>query len=201
MDMPPTATTPPIANGTVYRKLGHKAFYILTLKKSTTAICFLVLEMVLLIIQSSGVLHSNPQISSLLGGAEFIVFLIFLVALIVGLLAGYFSYIAFSYRVDDNSFLTERGITSRQETSLPFRQIQNVDIEQSLIYRIMGVCDLVILTAGHEDKQDAGKNESEIVLPALDITVAHDLRTYLLERANVQEVKPENQNIENTMRT
>jgi len=58
---------------------------------------------------------------------------------------------------------------------------------------MMGVCDLIILTAGHEDKQDAGKNESEIVLPALDITVAHDLRTHLLERANVQEVKPENQ--------
>jgi uncharacterized membrane protein YdbT with pleckstrin-like domain len=197
--MPPTTETTPIAivtsttADTSYRKLGHKAFYILTLKKSTAAICFLVLEIVLLIVQSSGILHSNPQINSLLGGAEFIVFLIFLVAIIAGLLAGYFSYIAFRYRVDGNGFLTERGVMSKQETSLPFRQIQNVDIEQSVIYRMMGVCNLVILTAGHEDKQDAGKNESEIVLPALDITVAHDLRTYLLERANVQEVKPEHQ--------
>jgi uncharacterized membrane protein YdbT with pleckstrin-like domain len=196
--MPPTTTTNPTTTDTSYRKLGHKAFYILTLKKSTVAICFLILEIVLLIVQSSGVLHSNPQMNSLLSGAEFIVFLIFLVALIAGLLAGYFSYIAFRYRVDTNGFLTERGITSKQETSLPFRQIQNVDIEQSMIYRMMGVCDLVILTAGHEDKEDASKNESEIVLPALDIAVAHDLRTYLLERANVQEVKPENESVMRT---
>jgi len=92
--MPPTATTVSTTVDTSYRKLGHKAFYILTIKKSTTAICFLVLEIVLLIVQSSGVLRSNPQINSLLGGAELIVFLIFLVAIIAGLLAGYFSYIA-----------------------------------------------------------------------------------------------------------
>ena len=194
--MPPTEnTTTNIAahTNTSYRKLGSKAFYIITLKKSTAAIVFLAIEIIFLAIQASGVLQSNPQISGLLAVAEFAVFIIFLVALIVGLLVGYLSYGAFRYRVDENDFSVERGIVSNQETSTPFRQIQNVDIEQSAMYRMMGVCDLVILTAGHEDKEYAGKNESEIVLPSLDITVAHELQTYLLERANVQEVVAENQ--------
>jgi uncharacterized membrane protein YdbT with pleckstrin-like domain len=194
--MPPTenTTTNIAANtNTSYRKLGSKAFYIITLKKSTAAIVFLAIEIIFLAIQASGVLQSNPQISGLLAVAEFAVFIIFLVALIVGLLVGYLSYGAFRYRVDENDFSVERGIVSNQETSTPFRQIQNVDIEQSAMYRMMGVCDLVILTAGHEDKEYAGKNESEIVLPSLDITVAHELQTYLLERANVQEVVAENQ--------
>ena len=70
---------------------------------------------------------------------------------------------------------------------MPYRQIQDVDIEEDITDRILGVCRLVILTAGHEDEPKS-EGESEGVLPVIDKTLAEQLQTELLKRANIQKV-------------
>ena len=80
-----------------------------------------------------------------------------------------------------------RGVFSREEVAIPYRQMQDVDIEQNLTDRFWGVCRLVILTAGHEDEPQP-EGESEGILPVIDKTLAEQLQAELLRRADVQRV-------------
>ncbi len=73
------------------------------------------------------------------------------------------------------------------ETSIPYRQIQNIDIQRDLAYQAFNLSRLVILTAGHDDEKP-GDDQSEGILPALDKDLAEWLQTELLTRANVQKV-------------
>ncbi len=82
-----------------------------------------------------------------------------------------------------------RGIFNTNETSIPYRQIQDVDLVQSLINKIIGVTRIAILTAGHEDKSgDTDLDFSEATLPAIDYADALVIRESLLSKANVQKV-------------
>ncbi len=189
----PAAEQPFFLDGQ-YHGLGRTALYLHILKKGSISICFLVIDIALLALASSGTLNplvkTNPQLIPVINDVILIFFAGFIIALFIGIIAGYFAYTSFKYRITENGFSVERGIASKQETSLPFHQIQNVDVEQSALYRLFGLCDLVILTAGHEDKMDKSKNESEIVLAGIETDTAHQLQTYLIERSNIQETAP-----------
>ena len=72
----------------------------------------------------------------------------------------------------DDSFKIRRGILSRTENAIPYRQIQDADIERSLFFRMLGLSRLVILTAGHEDEAPKGSDEAEGIIPAVDQKLA-----------------------------
>ena len=86
----------------------------------------------------------------------------------------------------EDSFKIKRGVLSKTENAIPYRQIQNVDIERSLMFQMLGLSRLIILTAGHEDESIKGENESEGVIPAIDQKLAEWLQTELLKKADVQ---------------
>ncbi len=183
---------------TGYQKLGRKALYFFIFERSLAALLFLILEIILVVgkvMEKSyptilNFVSQNPSVDTVFGYALLLAPILFLVALGVAVLSAYVSYSALQYRIDENSFSLETGILGKKEISVPFREIQNVDIDQSFVYRIFGMSNLVILTAGHEDQPYASQNQSEIVLPALDIVLARTLQKYLIEQANVQEVTP-----------
>ena len=52
---------------------------------------------------------------------------------------------------------------------------------------MMGVSKLVILTAGNDNNDKEG--ESEGIFQVIDSNIAEKMRTDILERANIQEVK------------
>jgi uncharacterized membrane protein YdbT with pleckstrin-like domain len=81
-----------------------------------------------------------------------------------------------------------RGILSKEETAIPYRQIQDVDIEQNISERIWGVARLAILTAGHEEAKEGDEDTSAGILPAIDRALAESLQTELLKRADVEKV-------------
>ena len=88
----------------------------------------------------------------------------------------------------NDSFKIKRGILGKTENAIPYHQIQNVDIERSFLFQILGLSRIVILTAGHEDEKPRANDEAEDVIPAIDKKLAEWLQTELLKRADIQKV-------------
>ncbi|MDE2188308.1 MAG: PH domain-containing protein [Patescibacteria group bacterium] len=198
-DPAPTPSSPPKTPPNVpldkngYRRLGHSTLYFLLIKYGFPAIILFLIELVLLGAAAGGNVlppfsewvSSSLIVGSIVRFAAGTVPALILISLLVAAIMAYGWYWSFRYRLGDNDLSFEKGLISIQEISVPFRQIQNVDIEQSVLYRIFDLADLVILTAGHEDPEHLGKSESEIIMPALNEDEARGLQEYLLDRANV----------------
>jgi membrane protein YdbS with pleckstrin-like domain len=187
-----------------YYRLGHTTLYYLLFKYGFPAIILFLLELILLGASAGG--NTLPPFSEWVSAsaafaqiihlaAEFLPLFI-LAAIVFALIMAYGWYLSFRYKLEDNDLSFEKGLLSKQEISVPFHQIENVDIEQSILYRIFGLADLIILTAGHEDPEHAQKDEAEITMPALNAREARHLQRYLLDRSNVQRVVTENASIE-----
>jgi len=182
----------PDKNG--YYRLGHTTLYYLLFKYGFPAIVLFFIELVLVGAASGGNVlppfsewvSTYSTFADIVRVAVGLVPPLIFIAIAFGVIMAYVWYYSFRYKLDDNDLAFEKGLVGREEISIPFRQIQNVDIEQSFIYRIFSLADLVILTAGHEDQSHITKDESEIIMPALNEGEARRLQHYLLERANVQ---------------
>ena len=117
--------------------------------------------------------------------------LVFLVAILITTLISWIEYSGFGYELGADAFRVKRGVFHKEEIAIPYRQIQNVDIERTLLYQMSGTSRLIILTAGHEDADAAAngsKAESEGIIPVMDKHLATTLQTELLTRANIQKV-------------
>lgn len=180
---------------TDYRRLGRKTLWVFILYRITAAVILFILAIGLWAAASSGALAKTPAGdltdyaltgAAILSGAFIIVFLI-------SVLISWLIYANYWFALTDDALKIRRGVFSREEIAIPYRQIQDVDIEQDLTDRMIGVCRLVILTAGHEDEPKP-EGESEGILPVIDKTLAGQLQTELLDRVDVQrvvETKPE----------
>ena len=110
------------------------------------------------------------------------------IVVLVILFAAWLEYANFKFCLGEDSLKIKKGILSKEEVAIPYRQIQDVDIERNLSYRIWAVSRLVILTAGYEEEKKSDADESEGILPAIDKDLAEWLQAELLKRANVQKV-------------
>src|SRR5690606_22843036 len=70
-------------------------------------------------------------------------------------IAAYLRYRKFTFYIDEDQeeFIVTTGIFSTTRTSIKLEKIQQVNINQSLIQRIIGVYELEIDTAGSSDKE------------------------------------------------
>lgn len=112
----------------------------------------------------------------------YIVQLMFLVgiAYLVGVLAlTYLSYRVYTYMFTDEAFIMTSGLAMRNEVAALYHQIQNVNINRSVLDRMIGVSEIVILMTGSD--KDAG--HTKIVLPAIGKTKAKVVQKELLVRA------------------
>ena len=115
-------------------------------------------------------------------------FVLFIVFLIVSFLVAWLIYANYTFALEDDAFRISRGVFSKKETAIPYRQIRDVNIERSLYQRMYGVSKLVILTVGEES---LSANVSEAVLPIvdnIDKNLALTFQSELLKRANVQKI-------------
>ena len=86
--------------------------------------------------------------------------------------------------------LIKRGVINKDEISIPYRQIANVDVEQTFVHQLLGVARVAILTAGREDKNgDTNEDFSEGALPVIGKDKAEEMRDILIKRANVEKVQ------------
>ncbi|MCZ0755044.1 PH domain-containing protein [Anoxybacillus sp. J5B_2022] len=72
------------------------------------------------------------------------------VALFYTTLVGFFTWLRFTYQVNDHELCIEQGIFVRQKRSIPFERIQGVSLSIGFFQRLAGVVQVRIETAGNE---------------------------------------------------
>lgn len=182
------ADHPEIVDGR-FHTLGRKTLWIFVLQRIHPSIILLLLAM------GAFAAQGDPAVVKLLGPrfapyASEIAWWTLAAFLVVFGLTYFFSwltYVNYKFLIGEDSLRISRGILAKEEIAIPYRQIQDVDIERSLYYRMMGLSKLVILTAGREDEKGGG-NESEGILPAMDRNLAEWMQQELLRRTEVQRV-------------
>ena len=181
-----------------YQTLGKKVFWLFFLQISPAAFILLLISVILFILSFqpflADTLFGNMQKYAL--GATLITFIISLLIGAISFVFAWLTYINYVFSMAEDSFKIKRGILNKTENAIPYRQIQNVDIEQSFMFQILGLSRLIILTAGHEDENPKGvpfgSDEAEGIIPAIDQKLAEWLQTELLKRADVQKVTETN---------
>lgn len=97
------------------------------------------------------------------------------------------------FMLDDHSFHIRRGILMIKEKVIPYRHIQNVDLEQPYHYRIFGVARLNITTARIDvfDDESKGKHGQKAeshgktnLIPIIDKKIAKELAHYLVSQGD-----------------
>ncbi len=127
------------------------------------------------------------QLSNYLGAIIFGLLGISLFFFIIGLVVTSLFYNFYTFTLEEFDLRLRRGVLHREEISIPYRQMQNVNIVRTLFYQILGVSKLYIDSAGHEDP--GVEDESEIILQPIEKEVAEEIRSLLEHRIGVQIVE------------
>jgi putative membrane protein len=179
----------------VYHTMGKKTFWIFLLQRVHAAFILLLLAIALFVIGQQPFLATTP-VGNLTGytmmGA-WIALVLYVVVFSITLLVAWLIYNNYKYCLGDDSLKVKRGILNKEEVAIPYRQIQDVDLRRDLTFQMIGLSQIVILTAGHDEDEKPGDDDTEGILPALDKDLAEWLQAELLRRANVQKVTEENQ--------
>jgi uncharacterized membrane protein YdbT with pleckstrin-like domain len=176
------------------QKLGPAALWFLMIQNLLLGVFLLVVAIVIALFGHSvvGTIPNGTGPTSLnfllaLGYVEKAAYAAALIALLVGAVSTLITYNYTTFHLDDFALKIRRGFIDKKEMLIPYRQIQDVDINRPLLYRILGVSSLIILTAGHEDPGQK-EGEAEGVFNVVDAAVAEELQKELVEMASVQMV-------------
>ncbi|TVP55999.1 MAG: hypothetical protein EA351_09300 [Gemmatimonadales bacterium] len=82
------------------------------------------------------------------------------------------TWLRFTWRLDESSLIIERGLLMRQRRVIPRDRIQTVDLERTLVHRLLGVTEVRVEAIGAGDTEGA--------LPAVEPWLADRLRRELL---------------------
>lgn len=192
--MQETPITHPGVPEEVYHTMGKKTFWIFFLQRAHAAFILLLLTIALFVFDQQSFLAST-QLSNLTQyavAAAWGALALFIIVLAITFLVAWLIYTSYKFSLGDDSLKIKRGILSKEEVAIPYRQIQDVDIKRDLSFQMMGLSRIVIITAGHEEDEKPGDDDTEGILPALDKDLAEWLQAELLKRANVQKVTEEN---------
>lgn len=103
----------------------------------------------------------------------------------------YEHYAQHKFMLDNHSFHIRRGILMVKEKVIPYRHIQNVDLEQPYHYRLFGVVRLNITTArvdtfaDDKDKNKKHQSDSSHLIPLMDKKIAKELSHFLVSRGDM----------------
>jgi membrane protein YdbS with pleckstrin-like domain len=112
--------------------------------------------------------------------------LVTLLTAVVLLLIALWAYSNFWYEVTEDGLFIKFGIINQKTISVPFDQVQNVNIERSLVDRLFGLARISIETAGSavtQPMQVIGgyTAKSEAYIPGLTLQNAKTLHDILLD--------------------
>ncbi len=178
-----------------YQRLGSKTLMVFIIGRIGAPFILLLVSIGLFSIQGANFLAHVPiqNLTQYINLAAWACLALFALLLLFAFLVSWLIYINYKFALGDNSLKIKRGVFDQEEVAIPYRQIQDVDLERPLSFRMMNLSRIVILTAGHEDQPGSGDNplergESEGYLPALDKDLAEWLQAEILKRANIQKV-------------
>jgi uncharacterized membrane protein YdbT with pleckstrin-like domain len=89
------------------------------------------------------------------------------------------------YSLSDSFLLIEWGILTKKQVSIPYVQIENVNIKRTILDMLLGLAQINIETAGGEEVVNKGTSAyfSEGDIPAISMPMAKKLHDILLETA------------------
>ncbi len=179
-----TRIPPQLVVGTYYR-LGPKTFWLTLAERISASVALLVIGSVLAVTLRLGIVPE--EVKGLVALAVIVFFALFFLSLFIVTFATWLTYTHHTFSLDDDALRIKRGVFTKIETSFPYRQIQNVEVERRLLFQLLGLSKLVIITAGH-DNPKTERNEAEGILPAIDKYIAMALQDELARRSDVQRV-------------
>ncbi|MGH7157984.1 MAG: PH domain-containing protein [Candidatus Saccharimonadales bacterium] len=123
--------------------------------------------------------------------------------LVAALLATYFVilysiavlvYNHFYFSVETEGFRIDYGIINKRHITVPFRQIQNVNITRTLVDRMLGIGKLEIESAGSTQMQKRDvvggtRSKAEGFLPGLTMKEAEHLHDLILQKSMYEQQK------------
>lgn len=118
---------------------------------------------------------------AIFGGAGFgegfrsVLIWIFVILAVPSLVIAAAQWAMFRYRLEGDDLVIDSGVMARRRRIIPVDRIQNVDLQQSALERLVGVAELRIETA-------SGGGETEAGLTVLSVTEARALQVHLLDQ-------------------
>jgi putative membrane protein len=113
----------------------------------------------------------------IMGGADAVTWFNLSVAILYGIVVlpwiAVF-YIRFRYWITDREVIIHSGVLTRRRRNIPIERIQNIDIEQGLLSRMLGTAKVAIYTAGG--------SQAEGVLEFVLLSDAQDIRSVIREK-------------------
>lgn len=107
----------------------------------------------------------------------------------IGIIINALRYKFFLFTLEEFSFKLRKGVLRVEEISIPYRQMQNVDVTRPFIYRILGISRLVVISAGNEQSMDG--DQVDTVFDPIDKEIAEEIREILDRRIGIQVIEHE----------
>jgi putative membrane protein len=86
-----------------------------------------------------------------------------------------FKYLTFRYRFDPDELVIREGLVFRNERHVPYARIQNIDLAQNPLHRLLSVAEVRLETAGGDTP--------EAVMRVLSLDAVETMRARVFERA------------------
>lgn len=118
-----------------------------------------------------------------------LVFFLAVLFMCIGVIVNILRYQFFVFTLEEFGLRLRKGVLRVEEISIPYRQMQNVDVTRPLVYRLFGISRLVVLSAGHEQAGEG--DQTDTVFDPIDSEVAEEIRVLLGRRIGVQVIEHE----------
>ncbi len=167
------------------QRLGIKVFYYYLSNKIVLGVALLIFSFVLLSFKQD-IISIISSVGLPISVAEYMILIAFTISVLVMALSSFASwikYISCDFTLDENALNIRRGFFNKKEISIPYRQVQNINIEQSFRYKMMGLSKLIILTDG--DRED-NKMNRDGVFDVINQDIAKNIRDFILQRTNIK---------------
>ena len=189
------------------RRLGRTAFGLLLLRKLVPGIIILVIACALLGARSGitdlivffmkfGGAVASQTVRSISGGVTYVVELAFafaIVSLLMSVLTARAEYKNYTFTFEEFGLRLKRGMFRLVVLTIPYRQMQDVDVERGFFHQLTKTSRVVINSAGHEEPgtRFTPAEETNIVLDPIDKDVSEEIRLMLQRKIGVQVVEGE----------
>ncbi|WP_438969530.1 PH domain-containing protein [Nonlabens sp.] len=103
---------------------------------------------------------------------------------VISLISPVLKYIYFTFHIEEDELIIQKGLLQKERKSIPLDRIQSININQSVVQRILGIVSLEVETAGSKAK--------ELEIPGLDRFFASQFKDVLQERKEeiIEEIAP-----------
>ncbi|MFA6601982.1 MAG: PH domain-containing protein [Candidatus Paceibacterota bacterium] len=182
------------------QRLGSKAFVLIFLRKIAPAFAILIVAYTIIIFGSyleqglntsiflgispeSTYFSASKMIEWLVSGLFVLAFILFIIGYVVAQL----TYINYTITIEEFNLKLKRGIFNLEAVSIPFRQMQDINIVRSIMYRFFGLSRIIIDSAGHEEIDE--RNETNIILDPIDRELGEQIFRCLQRKIGVQVVE------------